>query len=171
MTLLRSWGVQIIIYINDMLILVQIKEEATQHLEVLLFLLEALGFMLDSEKSHISPTQEIEFLGLTINSSLQLKLPGEKIQQIRKEATQLQVQHFVSARQLLHFLGKLNAASQAMWAAPLFYWALQRDLQKTLLHGPQDYESLLEFSRESQEELVWWQSHLTQWNGRTVIQR
>ena len=144
-----------------MLILAQTKE-TTQHLEVLLFLLEALGFMINSEKSHMNPAQEIEFLGLTKDSqSLQLRLPDEKIRQIRKEAAQLQLQHFVSARQLSQFLGKLSAASQALWAAPWFYWALQRDLQKILLHGAQDYESLLEFSRESQEELVWWQSHLT----------
>jgi len=45
MTLLRSWGVRIIVYIDDMLILADSKEETTQHLKVLMFLLEALGFM------------------------------------------------------------------------------------------------------------------------------
>ena len=114
-----------------MLILAQTREEATQHLEVLLLLLEALGFMINSKKSHINPAQEIEFLGLTKDSqSLQLRLPDEKIRQIRKEAAQLQLQHSVSACQLSQFLGKLSAASQAMWAAPLFYRALPRDLQK-----------------------------------------
>ena len=43
MALLRAWGIRIIIYIDDMLILVESREAAMQHLEVLIFLLEALG--------------------------------------------------------------------------------------------------------------------------------
>ena len=137
-----------------MLVLAWTKEEAAQHLEVLLFLLKALGFIINLEKSHMEPAQEVEFLGLTVDlQSLQLRLPGEKIRQIRKEAAHLQVQELVSAHQLSRFLGKLSAASQAMWAAPLFYQALQRDLQEALLQGAQDYESLLKFSKESHKEL------------------
>jgi len=80
MTLLRSWGIRIIIYIDDMFILANSKKEASQHLEVLVFLLEALGFIINQEKSLLSPVQEIEFLGLMVDSlAIQLKLPGEKL--------------------------------------------------------------------------------------------
>ena len=155
MTLLRSWGIRIIIDIDDMFILAGTKEEAAQHLEVLLFLLEALGFMVNLEKSHTNSAQEIKFLGLTVYSqtmhSLQLRLPGKKIRQICKEAAQLQAKELVSARQLSQLLGKLSAASHAMWVAPLFY--------------------RLRFSKEFQDEFDWWQSHLSQWNGKVVIQR
>ena len=68
MTLLRSWGIGIIIYIDDILILADSKEEATQHLEVLVSLLEALGFIINQEKSLLSPVQEIEFSGLMVDS-------------------------------------------------------------------------------------------------------
>ena len=60
MTLLRSWDIRIIIYIDDMLILADSKEEASKHLEVLVFLLEALGFIINQEKSLLSPVQEID---------------------------------------------------------------------------------------------------------------
>ena len=122
MTLLRSWGVRIIIYIDDMLILAETRGEASQHLEVLLFLLEALGFIVNQEKSYLDPTQELEFLELFMDlQSLQLKLPGEKIRQIHKDAIQMQTKDLVSAQHLSQFLGKLNAASQAMLVDPLFY--------------------------------------------------
>ena len=131
-TLLRSWGIRIIIYLYDMLILAKTREEASQHLEVLLFLLEALGFIVNREKSHLNPARTLEFLGLLVDSQgLQLKLPGEKIKQIRKEAMQLLANESVSAR-LSQFLRKFNAASQAMLVAPLFYQALQKDLQIAL---------------------------------------
>ena len=171
-TLLRSWGIRIIIYLDDMLILAKTREEASQHLEVLLFLLEALGFIVNREKSHLNPAQTLEFLGLLVDSQgLQLKLPGEKMKQIRKEAMQLLAKESVSARQLSQFLGKLNAASQAMLVAPLFYRALQKDLQIALTQGAQNYEHLMILSRDAKEDLDWWQHHLTYWNGRTVIQR
>lgn len=171
MALLRAWGVRIIIYIDDMLILAESRELATQHLEVLLFLLEALGFIVNREKSHLCPSQELEFLGLLVDSqSLQLKLPSEKLSQIRKEAGLLHRKTVVSARQLSQFLGKLNAASQALLVAPLFFRALQGDLQKALLQGDQNYNQTLSLSKEALEELGWWQYQLANWNGRTVIQ-
>ena len=172
MTLLRSWGVRIIVYIDDMLILANSKEEAIQHLEVLLFLLEALGFMVNSEKSHLSPSQEIEFLGLQVDSqNTLLRLPGEKLRLIRKEAIELLQKERVSARHLSQFIGKLNAASQAILVAPLFYRALQGDLQRALTQGCQNYNRQLALSPQAKEELGWWQTHLTHWNGRTTLRR
>ena len=121
MGLLRAWGIRIVIYIDNMLILSEFREAAAQHLEVLIFLLEALGFIVNKEKSILCPSQELEFLGLSVDSqSLQLKLPIEKMKQIRKEAGQLQRKESMSARQLSQFLGKLNAASQAVLVTPLF---------------------------------------------------
>ena len=68
MTLLRSWGIRIIVYIDDMLLMARTREEANQHEEVLVSLLEALGFIVDQEKSHLIPTQVVEFLGLSVDS-------------------------------------------------------------------------------------------------------
>jgi len=57
-----------------MLILADSKEEASKQLEVLVFLIEALGFIINQEKSLLSP---IEFLELMVDSlAIQLKLPG-----------------------------------------------------------------------------------------------
>jgi len=143
MGFLRAWGIRIVIYI-DMLLLSESKEVAIQHLEVLIFLLEALGFIVNKEKSVLCPSQEIKFLGLLVDSqSLQLKLPTEKMKQIRKEAAQLQQKEAMSARQLSKFIGKLNAASQAILIAPLFYRNLQGDLQKALFLGDQCYDQVL----------------------------
>ena len=115
MILLRSWGIRIIIYIDDMLILADSNEEASQHLEVLVHLQEALGFIKYQEKSLLCPVQEIKFLGLMVDLlAVQLKLAGEKLQQIRKEAAQLLASRAMSAHQVSQFIRKLDAASQAI---------------------------------------------------------
>ena len=49
--LLRSWGVRIIIYIDDMLILAETSEQAYQHIKTLLWILQFLGFVVNQEKS------------------------------------------------------------------------------------------------------------------------
>ena len=46
---------------------------------MMLFLLEDLGFIINSKKSLLTATQEIEFLGMVVNfQTMDLKLLGEK---------------------------------------------------------------------------------------------
>ena len=114
----------------------------------------------------LTPSQQIEFLGLRVDTStMSLSLPGHKIRTIRGEAIQLLRQSSISARKVAQFIGKLNAAAQAVFPAPLFYRHLQRDLQEALARGNQSYESSLQLSQASREEIQWWQEHLTHWNG------
>ena len=86
-----------------MLILAESRETALQHLEVLVFLLEALGFIVNKEKSILCPIQELELVGLLIDSLGQL--PSEKMKQIRKEAGQLQRRNLCQLDNSPSFLG------------------------------------------------------------------
>ena len=152
--LLRSMGVRMIIYIDDILLMAESAEQVTLHLEV------------------TSPTQQIEFLGLQVHSTtLQLSLPGEKLHHIRLEVSQTLRKDQVTARQLAQVIGKLHATSQAVLPAPLFYWSLQGDLQRVLSSSNQNYGTLLTLSLPAKEELLWWQERLSQWNGKTLVRQ
>ena len=88
-TLLRSWGFRMIIYIDDILVMAESATLVRQHLEVLVHLLQCLGFLINFEKSVMSPTQELEFLGMVVNTdTLTVSLPADKIRQIRSEGNQ-----------------------------------------------------------------------------------
>lgn len=167
---LRTLGVRMIVYIDDMLIMGESPDVVRDHVTAMVALLEGLGFIVNTDKSVLSPTQQLEFLGLQVSSvDLHLRLPGEKIKQIRVEASQLLRAEICTARKLAQFIGRLNATAQAVFPAPLFYRHLQRDLQQTLSQNGQDYNSSLQLSREAREEIQWWQQHLSQWNGRSLI--
>ena len=124
------------------------------------------------------PTEQLEFLGLQVNTvNLHLRLAGEKIRQIHVKASQLlrtarctacKLAQFLG--RLAQFLGRLNAAAQAVFPAPLFCCHLQKELQRFLSQNQQDYSSSLKLLPESREEIQWWQQHLSQWNGRSMIQ-
>ena len=119
MTILRTLGTRIIIYIDDILVMAPSKKLGQEHTECLVFLLENLGFTVIRQKSLTDPTQEIDFLGLVADSVLmELRLPGSKIKNIRTNAKALLQMVQPMAREVSRLLGKLTHATHSMRAAP-----------------------------------------------------
>ena len=125
-------GLRIIVYKDDILLMGESPEQVQGHLEALVYLLTGLGFVINIPKSVTTPTQQIEYLGLLVDSTtLHLSLSGEKLHHIRLEIDQITLKSSqITARQLAQIIGKLHAASQAVLPAPLFYRSLQGDLQR-----------------------------------------
>ena len=167
---LRELGVRMIVYIDDMLIIAETPELLRDHTAGLIYQLENLGFIISYKKCVLEPTQSIDFLGFMVDSTRQeLRLPAEKIKKIRAEARKLSASISITARKLSQFLGKLNAATRAVPVAPLFYRSLQASLGRALTSGAQDYSVSMEVTPNMREELQWWEDHLSQWNGRTLV--
>lgn len=170
-TILRTLGLRLIIYIDDILLMADSVLTAKAHTAALIFLLENLGFIINLPKSLLDPTQEIDFLGFTVNSvTMEIKVPGSKIKQVRQEAKKLLEADTCTALTLSRFLGKLNHVAQAIPPAPLFYRNLQSCLQAGLEEkGGKDYSGPAHLTQPAMEELIWWQEHLTRWNGRGLL--
>ena len=130
---LRELGLRLIIHIDDILVMAETESLLKDHITAVIYLLENLGFVINHPKSELTPTQEIEFLGFTVNSTeMELKMPGEKIKKIRSEATKALQARTVSALMLSCIIGKMNAATQAIPMAPLYYRNLQTCLREAL---------------------------------------
>ena len=83
---LRSQGVRLIIYLDDILIIASSIETLNRHKTLAVSLLESLGFLINYEKSNLTPSQQIVFLGMLVDSaSMQFILPQQKAVQIQKE--------------------------------------------------------------------------------------
>ena len=83
------------------------ETRAREHTAALIFLLENLGLVVNHPKSQTTPARNIEFLGFNIDSTtMEVKLPGEKIKKIRGEAKRLLSQTDNSVLALSRFLGK-----------------------------------------------------------------
>ena len=168
-TILRTLGMRIIIYIDDILVMAPSKELAQEHTECLIFLLDNLGFTVNRQKSLTDPTQEIDLLGLVADSVLmELRLPGSQIKNIRSDAKALLQMVQPTAREVSRLLGKLTHATHAMRAAPLFFRHLQACLQAAL-QPLQDYSQHCPLTKEAKEDLNWWATHPTSWNGKSII--
>ena len=134
-------GLRMIIYIDDIPILSETESLSREQTAGLVFLLENLGFIINYPKSILEPSKKIKFLGFIVDSTtMEIKLPGEKIKKIRMETRKLKDLDNPQATTLSRLLGKLNHATQAIQPAPLFYCNLQSYLQ-ALEEGDQDYST------------------------------
>ena len=173
LAILRQRGVRMIAYIDDILLIAGSKDQALDHAQALVHLLESLGFIINTEKSVLTPSQTIEFLGLSVSSiDMELRLPLAKIKQIRAEARKMmRMAEPPSARTLARLLGKMNSTTCVIPPAPLFYRSLQMALSNTLETHSQNYEGLVMLRPDSLEELQWWDTEMSKWNGKTLLKR
>ncbi|KAM4749018.1 stereocilin [Rhinophrynus dorsalis] len=167
--LLRSQGVRLIIYLDDILLMSQDRLMLHTHVEWTIRLLTDLGFLINWKKSHLNPTRQLEFLGFVVDSDqASLRLPGSKIRTIRKEIRAVLRKERISLRLLARIVGLLSASIQAIFPGPLHYRALQR-LKALHLRRGLGYADLICLSSDAREELVWWLKHLEAWNGRDIF--
>uniref|UniRef100_A0A1X7TMA5 Reverse transcriptase domain-containing protein n=1 Tax=Amphimedon queenslandica TaxID=400682 RepID=A0A1X7TMA5_AMPQE len=123
-SILRSWSIRLIIYLDDILIMGSTQSEVKAHLQKAIALLEKLGFCINWKKSVVEPSQFIEFLGLVVNSeSLTLSVPQHKVQKIFRECQSLWNKAMASERDLAHLIGLLTSVNQAVSVGPLHYRA------------------------------------------------
>ena len=66
---LRCQGVRLIIYLDDILVMASSIETFNRHKKIAISLLESLGFLIIYKKSNLTPSQQIVFLGMLVNSA------------------------------------------------------------------------------------------------------
>ena len=95
-----------------MLLIGHSLEEIVLSRDTVFFLLQHLGFVINWKKSVLTPVQEIEFLGLTINSvTLELSLNKTKVQKVVSECQNLLNNPQTSILELTRVIGLLSYSS------------------------------------------------------------
>ncbi|XP_044141804.1 uncharacterized protein LOC122931813 [Bufo gargarizans] len=126
------------------------------HLRWTMDLLLDLGFLLNQEKSCLTPAREMEFLGFLVDSTAgTLSLPPTKVRSIRRELCRARSSSQIPLRQLARIIGLLASSIQAVFPAPLHYRALQR-LKIFHLRKRASYADWISLDGETKEELSWW---------------
>ena len=172
LALLREMGVRLIAYIDDILVLAESKELAVSHVEAVVYLLQCLGFQINQKKSVLEPAQTMEFLGRTVDTvAMELRLPLGKMKKICAESRAMARTDQVSARALARLVGKMNATVWVIPPAPLFYRHLQMALSTTLNRSSHSYEVQVPLSQNCREELMWWDNHMIEWNGKSFLSK
>ena len=110
---LRLRGVTVSSFIDDFLILAVTSAQAACYTTWTSRLLVWLGFEINTDKSSVTPLQEIEYLGILLNlRNLTLALPLDKIEGLLSSCKTAHDSLFISRRELESLVGKLNFAHQ-----------------------------------------------------------
>ena len=136
MAILRKLGLRILTFLDDIIILNQNQDILIQDRDSIIWLLQHLWFIINWEKSSLSPSQRVEYLGLIIDSeTMTLTLPEKKVQDLQTECRLILNRQTVSIRALSKLIGKLSASVMAILPAPLHYRQLQMQKSKELFKG------------------------------------
>ena len=165
---LRSQGFRLIIYLDDILIIASSIETLNRHKTLAISLLESLGFLINYEKSNLTPSQQIVFLGVLVDSaSMQFILPQQKAVQIQKECRLLNTNR-PTIRHLSRVLGLLEVCRPAIWSAPLHYRQLQT-LQINALQRWANYNAPVYLTPSAKSDLSWWVTTLQTPQGSPIV--
>ena len=163
---LRKRDVRLLQYVDDMLIIGSTPREVNDFTQMAVNLLKAFGFIINLDKSVLTPTQVITFLGFTINSiTMRFTLPSEKVQKLLTLCRQIHSNSKVLLRTLAQLLGLLESYRQAVWQAPLHFRYLRALLIRGLNQMNHNYEAPVSLCSQSLGEINWWLQNLETVNG------
>ena len=166
---LRSQGIRLLIYLDDILLAAQTSDMIIHEMSIVTNLLESLGFTLNQKKCILSPSQNLEFLGFQIDTiTMSLSLPPDKVQKIRKECHHCLHMSRTNPRQLAHLIGLMTSTSPAVLPAPLHYRMLQMLRSQALLNH-QSYNTPIPWTREAYQDLEWWVDQMSSYNSRQIM--
>lgn len=154
---LRASGVTCVNYLDDFLILGSSKEECFRNMHLATSLLKRLGFLLNTEKSMLSPHTRFKFLGFIFDSEkMTIELPFDKREKIQKWIKKLSKRKCCKILTFAKFLGLLTSACPAVKYGWLYTKTLEREKYLALMSNRQNYNSKVYISQEILDELQWW---------------
>ena len=149
------------IFIDDTLLIGESEEECVQNVKSSLSLFRSLGFVVHPEKSVLTPSRQITYLGFIINSeNMTVVATDEKKQKIMKTATKLLTEGSSTVRELAQFIGQVVACFAGVKFGPLWYRSMERDKTRALKQNKGNFDSRVNFSEETRSEMRWWKKNI-----------
>jgi hypothetical protein len=166
---LRELGIRLVIYLDDLLILNDSISGLLHDLRIVINLLESLGFIVNFEKSIVFPQQQIEYLGMIIDSKAQkFSLPTDKVVSIVNQCKNIlkaDESGQVKLRDLAKVMGSFSFTIPSIPYAQDHY----RKLQSFFInqsHTHKDLKKTVCLPAGARFDLQWWASNLEQSNGK-----
>lgn len=122
---LRKFGITVCCYIDDCIFIADSGKELIDNVRYAVQLFDSVGLAVNLNKSVLVPTQEIEFLGITLNSSNMTATLHSRKRNNSKEQGSLLLKGGTSLHALAVFIGLTVASEPAMTLAPLRYRYLE----------------------------------------------
>lgn len=166
----RQIGIRCSYYIDDSLNMHAEKKTCEMNALLMYEKLQALGFVINDEKSVVIATQRITFFGYILDSVLfMVFLPEKKVLKILDLAAKLLLKQKCSIRELASFIGLLINAFHAILEAPMHYRVLEHlKVESLRLYGT--YDGCVVLTEMAKNEIQWWIDNTVRKNGKKIRQ-
>ena len=158
-SLLRQQGVKLHVYLDDWLIRADTPEQAQLHAQTTIKALQFLGWIINFEKSDLTPSQDFQFIGMQFNTRRFTVTPLPKM----RVKVQSVHQHWmanpnITARDLHRLLGMLVFMASLVWPGrlrlrPVQWWAATAWCQRT-----GNWSDRIQVPQWVLSEVAWWSS-------------
>ena len=158
-SLLRQQGVKLHVYLDDWLIRADTPEEAQLHSQTTIKVLQFLGWIINFEKSDLTPSQDFQFIGMQFNTRRFTVAPLPKM----RVKVQSDLQHWmanpnITARDLHRLLGMLVFMASLVRRGrlrlrPVQWWAATAWCQRT-----GNWSDRIQVPQWVLSEVAWWSS-------------
>jgi hypothetical protein len=163
----RTHGLRVNLYLDDFLLMVGAGQAAVEHRAQLLDLLRKLGLHVNYEKSNLTPSKHIEYLGMEINTDARptFLVPRSRLKKIRHEISRtLRMNALFPARHLARLAGICVSTLRAILPGRMLLRNVYRQLA-----GVACLSETIALSQGSREDLEWWLHALSHWNGAAAM--
>lgn len=154
----------VVVYLDDFFIKADTFRDCMEALNLTISLLRKLGFSINWKKV-VDPSTTITFLGIEIDSvNMCLRLPEDKLVQVREELARFQGRKRASKKQLQSLAGKLNFCASVVYGGRVF----SRRIIDTINRLKAD-DHKIRLSGSIRADISWWQSFIASFNGRSML--
>lgn len=166
---LRKRGFRFAAYLDDICLLAPSKEAAERQGKEMVQHLQQKGFIMNTKKTCLEPSQRREFLGLNVDSTtLTLSVPNKKLDKIRREVKSILEKPAWPLRKLAATIGLLDSVSRAMRTGHLMTRSLYADIRLAIREEPSWDNRPVTISEDSKEELRWWLRSSISYSGQSI---
>ena len=153
----RRSGMVIVIYLDDILVLGDSREECQKNVDEIIATLEKLGFLINREKSVTDPSKIVLYLGLLWDlSSWKVRLSQRRVQSLREMAKKLRGQQTASHRQVARMLGLVQSSTTVVPLARAKIRQVQWEKEASFKENS-GWDEQMVLSTEAKDELEFWE--------------
>ena len=148
-------GFKIILYLDDWLVIASSREEVLRAKKFVLDLALELGILINMEKSHLEPTQVIEYLGMSIDSNHFWVSPTQKrVSNASKIIEEFLCSKEKPAKTWQSLLGHMSSLEKFVTGSRLRIRPLQYHFNR--IWDRKSQRALLPIPADLTQDLLWW---------------
>lgn len=161
MSYLRKQGYKSVVYLDDILCIGDTRVQCLNNVHATLTILECLGFVVNYDKSSLTPSQVCTFLGFVYDTQhFSISLPQEKRQNIAQMIQKFSKLPKCTIREFAQLIGVLIAACPAARYGFLYTKILERHKFLALQRHNDNYEAKIVLPSSILEDLNWWRDNI-----------